>query len=273
MAENFEVGKESGSYSQEIAKDWQLSREARIYMNPLIRRKKRVLFGLLEHPSFVSPLMKKAPVHHCKMFLYGKAAIGKTSTVMKLAGQHVPRLHQETLGVQTTTIYWPAKLMGPQEHIELMQIEFWDTGERALRKFEHILPSCLSGTNCIAFLFSYADRNSWLELPNIITQATATGKIDSHLKIVIATRADSSEYQVTQEEVEQFEQEHNISVLSICNVNNWFTSEGALDGQKEIEDVTVFLNTLTKLILEHKKRLYEDQFQRKLKENIEVTDV
>ena len=46
----------------------------------------------------------------CKLFLVGKAGVGKTSTVARLSGRDVPPNHEETLGIHTTNIYWPVKV-------------------------------------------------------------------------------------------------------------------------------------------------------------------
>ena len=40
----------------------------------------------------------------------------------------------------------------------LVQLELWDTGERALNKFDHILPACLDSTDGTLLFFSYEDR-------------------------------------------------------------------------------------------------------------------
>lgn len=229
-----------------LVKDWQTTREARAYMNALYKRKKRVQFGLLEHPTIVSPLLKKAPIHTCKMFLYGKSGVGKTSTVMKLSGRPVPLVHHETLGIQTTTLYWPIKRS--EETIELLQVELWDTGERALRKYEHILSSCLSSTNMVAFFFSYSDRSSWEELPDILAQAST--KIQSHLKVVLGTKLDTPTRHVTAEEVEQFEHTHQIRVIPISNISE--EGEGSSSTTRgDLHDICTPLNTLAELVLNH----------------------
>ena len=46
-----------------------------------------------------------------KLLLLGKSALGKTSTVAKLAGKELPTTYCETPGIQTTLIYWPAKVV------------------------------------------------------------------------------------------------------------------------------------------------------------------
>lgn len=44
------------------------------------------------------------------------------------------------------------------ELVVLVKLELWDTGERALNWFDHILPACQSATDGTLFFFSYEDR-------------------------------------------------------------------------------------------------------------------
>ena len=46
-----------------------------------------------------------------------------------------------TLTYRVTTVYWPAKINKSQ--IYLFQLELWDSGETATRKYNHILPVLL----------------------------------------------------------------------------------------------------------------------------------
>lgn len=140
-----------------VKEGWQQTAEARGYINALLKRNKRRSFGenrrnahnshtreyllqimhvrcvastgVLEHPMLDQHRNLFVLSH--KLFLLGKAGVGKTSTVDKLCGRgesimccHVMRLettclshdsdispsHEETLGIQTTTVYWPAKV-------------------------------------------------------------------------------------------------------------------------------------------------------------------
>lgn len=65
--------------------------------------------GILEKPS-VDPSYSEFNTVKCKLFLVGKAGVGKTSTVARLSGRDVPPNHEETLGIHTTNIYWPVKV-------------------------------------------------------------------------------------------------------------------------------------------------------------------
>lgn len=49
------------------------------------------------------------------------------------------------------------------KRVILIQLELWDTGERALNKFDHILPTCKQSTHGVMFVFSYIDR--WRAVP------------------------------------------------------------------------------------------------------------
>lgn len=42
-------------------------------------------------------------------------------------------------GIQTTVVFWPAKLQA-SDRVVMFRFEFWDCGESALKKFEHMLP-------------------------------------------------------------------------------------------------------------------------------------
>lgn len=44
------------------------------------------------------------------------------------------------------------------KRVILIQLELWDAGERALNKFDHILPTCKQSTHGVMFFFSYIDR-------------------------------------------------------------------------------------------------------------------
>lgn len=246
------LDRERQSYIKEIDKNWQMRRESRFIMNCMFRRKARIQFGLLERLNPGSSLAKAPTMYHCRLLLYGGAGVGKTSTACKLCGRAVPKAHVETLGIQTSVTYWPAKVINPvAEEIVLLKLEMWDNGEKSLRKFEHILPSMLASTNTIAFFFSYTDRSSWMDLPGIIEQANLAGKTDSHLKVVVGTKADSATIKVTQEEIVMFEKKYNICVLSIANSNKVFLADGLPDGLLELSDITPFLNKLTELVIDH----------------------
>lgn len=51
---------------------------------------------------------------------------------------------QFSTGIQTTVVFWPAKLKA-SGRVVMFRFEFWDCGESALKKFDHILPVSWAG--------------------------------------------------------------------------------------------------------------------------------
>ncbi|XP_015706816.1 ciliogenesis and planar polarity effector 2-like, partial [Coturnix japonica] len=114
--------------------------------------------GLLERPAL--PPSLSVPTVRYKLFVSGRSGVGKTALVATLLGNHVPPLHRETLGIEVSTLFWPAVPLGSERPV-LFQLHFWDCGENALRKFEHLLPRRRRSL----LLFSFTDRPSFEELP------------------------------------------------------------------------------------------------------------
>lgn len=50
-----------------------------------------------------------------------------------------PMSHRCPAGIEVSTLFWPAVPLGSERPV-LFQLRFWDCGESALRKFEHLLP-------------------------------------------------------------------------------------------------------------------------------------
>lgn len=51
---------------------------------------------------------------------------------------------QFSSGIQTTVVFWPAKLKA-SDRVVMFRFEFWDCGESALKKFDHMLPVSWAG--------------------------------------------------------------------------------------------------------------------------------
>ncbi|KAL0603313.1 Ciliogenesis and planar polarity effector 2 [Plecturocebus cupreus] len=169
-----------------VVPDWHESAEGKEYLTGILRKNRRRAFacysslpgeksivccslsgaerqgGLLERPVLPPPLSIDTASY--KIFVSGKSGVGKTALVAKLAGLEVPVVHHETPGIQTTVVFWPAKLQA-SDCVVMFRFEFWDCGESALKKFDHMLPACKENTDAFLFLFSFTDRASFEDLP------------------------------------------------------------------------------------------------------------
>jgi len=72
------------------------------------------------------------------IFWPGPMATGKSSTILKLAGQFI---HHEkvypTPGVEVTVVYWPMKNV-MSEDVLLFRLEFWEAGSIAVSRYGYI---------------------------------------------------------------------------------------------------------------------------------------
>ncbi|CAH3028022.1 unnamed protein product [Porites evermanni] len=203
---------------------WQETAEGREFLGGILHRNRRKMFGVLETPS-LPPQLNIETVSY-KIILTGKPAVGKTSTVAKLLGQEIPRIHVETPGIQTSVVYWPAKLKESQK-VVMFKLQFWDCGEHAVRKYDHILPALKEKADAALFLFSFTDRGSFDDLPNQRLLAV----------------------DFTEQEIREFEDQWQVPVLRIANVTGQRTADGrGLDGRSGITDIAPFLNSLAELL-------------------------
>jgi len=169
----------------------------------------RRLFGLLEQP----PLPPSIPVLPFKLFLAGRAGVGKTCTASWLAG--LPGWSYqlgESPGVRTTQVYWPARVAAK---LVLFRLQLWDAGDAAVRKYGHVYPVCREGAAAALLLFSFTDRQSWEELPGLV-QRTVMGQEPPLLPLIVGSRfGHPTEAEVGVEEVEEAEASWNIPVIRI----------------------------------------------------------
>ncbi|XP_042738902.1 ciliogenesis and planar polarity effector 2 [Lagopus muta] len=188
---------------------WLLSPPGRPYLASILHKNQRRVFGLLERPAL--PPALSVPTVTYKLFVSGRSGVGKTALVAALAGSPVPPLHRETLGIEVSTLFWPAVPLGSERPV-LFQLRFWDCGESALRKFEHLLPACREEADAILLLFSFTDRASFEELPARLARVLQPG--EDTLRVVVGTRFDLCPHTaVTESDVAAFEDSWGLRVL------------------------------------------------------------
>ncbi|XP_078235597.1 ciliogenesis and planar polarity effector 2 isoform X2 [Pogona vitticeps] len=200
------------------------------------------LTGMIERPV-LSPQLA-ADVAGYKVFVSGKSGVGKTALVAKLAGLEVPLAHHETTGIQTTTVYWPAKLRESGRAL-FFRFSIWDCGDAVLKKFDHILPSCTEKVDGFLFLFSFTDRASFEELPSQISRVTEGAK--NAVKMVIGTKFDQFAHSdVTEHDVAAFCHTWGLPVLRAKSINAPLLADGqSLDGRAGLSDMAHLLNGLS----------------------------
>ncbi|XP_012728756.2 ciliogenesis and planar polarity effector 2 [Fundulus heteroclitus] len=179
------MARESPPPGSFIVPDWHRCKESKEYFNKIMH-KKRKNFGLLESP--VMPPHAAVDTVHYKIFLSGKSGVGKTALAARLAGLNIPKMHHETTGIQTTVVYWPVKLR-ENGRVLFFRLQLWDCGENALRRFDHLLPSCKEQVDAVIFLFSFTDRTSFEDLSNQISKWTEPS-YGCLVKVVVGTKFD-----------------------------------------------------------------------------------
>lgn len=148
-----------------------------------------------------------------KVFLSGKTGVGKSALAARLAGLDLPRLHYETTGIETTVVFWPVRLK-ESGRVLFFRFELWDCGESAIRRFDHMLPSCKEQVDAILFLFSFIDRGSFDDLSNQISRITEPS--DRVVNLVVGTKFDLFMHtDVTESDVTHFQEVWGLPVFRV----------------------------------------------------------
>ncbi|KAL4658513.1 REM2- and Rab-like small GTPase 1-like [Arapaima gigas] len=194
--------------------DWHRSAEGKEFLSRLQHKRNRRQFGLLEAP--VMPPSANVDTVSYKVFISGKSGVGKTTLAARLAGLDVPRMHYETTGIETTVVFWPVKLKD-SGRVLFFRLQFWDCGENALRRFDHLLPSCKEQMDAVLFLFSFTDHTSFVDLSSQI--ARGSDPSDNFVKMVVGTNFPRFDLfmhtDVTEQEVRTFQEVSGIPVFRV----------------------------------------------------------
>ncbi|XP_035317593.1 ciliogenesis and planar polarity effector 2 isoform X1 [Cricetulus griseus] len=224
-----------------IVPDWHETVEGKEYLACILRKSRRREFGLLERP--VLPPSVAIDTANYKIFVSGKSGVGKTALVAKLAGLEVPVVHHETTGIQTTVVFWPAKLRA-SDRVVMFRFEFWDCGEAALKKFDHMLPACKENADAFLFLFSFTDRASFEDLPGQLTRVAS--EAPGVVKMVIGSKFDQYMHtDVPERDLTAFRQAWELPLLRVKSVPGRRLADGrTLDGRAGLADIAHVLNGL-----------------------------
>ncbi|XP_010894401.2 ciliogenesis and planar polarity effector 2 [Esox lucius] len=203
-----------------VVDDWHRSADSREFFSRILHKKKRRNFGLLEAP--VMPPNVSVDTVHYKIFISGKSGVGKSVLAARLTGLKIPNMHYETTGIETSVVYWPVKLR-ESGRVLFFRLQLWDCGENALRRFDHLLPSCKEQVDAILFLFSFTDRVSFDDLTNQIARGTEL--CDRVVKLVVGTKFDLFTHtDVTEREVTRFQEVSGLPVFrmggDVTNASN-----------------------------------------------------
>ncbi|XP_070815528.1 ciliogenesis and planar polarity effector 2 [Chaetodon trifascialis] len=193
-----------------VVADWHRCKDSQEYFSKILHKKRRKKFGLLESP--VMPPHVAVDTVHYKIFISGKSGVGKTALAARLAGLSIPNMHYETTGIETVVAYWPVKLRD-SGRVLFFRLQLWDCGENALRRFDHLLPSCKEQVDAVLFLFSFTDRTSFDDLSNQIAKwsGTSVGRV---VKLVVGTKFDLFMHcDVAERDVRNFQETWSLPVL------------------------------------------------------------
>uniref|UniRef100_A0A803W6K2 Ciliosis and planar polarity effector complex subunit 2 n=1 Tax=Ficedula albicollis TaxID=59894 RepID=A0A803W6K2_FICAL len=158
---------------------WLLSPAGRPYLDSILHKNQRRVFGLLERPAL--PPALAVPTVTYKLFLAGKSGVGKTALVAWLGGTPAPPAHHETLG---TVPRVPAGI----EATRTPWVRPGGSGgdSPALRGCPRP-QACKEEADAALFLFSFTDRASFEELPALMGRVLGPGDRDL-VRMVVGTK-------------------------------------------------------------------------------------
>ncbi|XP_070163351.1 ciliogenesis and planar polarity effector 2 [Polyergus mexicanus] len=169
--------------------------------------KKRRFYGILERPSLPSSIEEVT----YKIFMIGRSGVGKTSVVGKLAGILESNNYTETNGIRKTNVFWPVKIW---DKVVLFKLQFWDTSESSIKKYNHILPACKDKVDAMCSVFSFDDASSFNDVPYLMNTMTAIKEKPAN--IVIGTKFKPwSSCVIDDAQIKEFEDKWKVKIITI----------------------------------------------------------
>ncbi|KAM0724470.1 Ciliogenesis and planar polarity effector 2 [Formica fusca] len=194
--------------------------------------KKRRFYGILERPSLPSSIEEVT----YKIFMIGRSGVGKTSVVSKLAGTLESNNYTETNGIRKTNVFWPVKIW---DKVVLFKLQFWDTSESSIKKYNHILPACKDKVDAMCSVFSFDDASSFNDVPYLMNTMTAIKEKPAN--IVIGTKFKPwSSCVIDDAQIKEFEDKWKVKIIKI--------DASKLSVKSEIFDCSYQLNAICNIL-------------------------
>lgn len=90
-------------------------------------------------------------------------------------------------GISVTHLYWPVKVQNYDKFL-MFNLALWDLGKNSSDKYQYILPSSTENLDCFIFVFSWTDKQSFLEVFNDIKQIYQSSSNQTLPKLIIGTK-------------------------------------------------------------------------------------
>jgi len=219
-----------------------------LLITPLMLKQKRKEFALLDSPSLHMGEVYDEIVAY-KLFVCGKTGVGKTMLIRKLLGKDLCEGGtSETLGIETSTVYWPVRILDSGKNI-LFKITFWDAGESHSNSYNYLLPSCMEDVDSVLYVFSLRSKASWDTLPSLITKVGASEEV---LEICVGTSLNMDIVpEVSHSMVKDFQDAWKVPVLTIHDIGvrpSSLTDGRGGEAYESFADVAPFMNRLCELL-------------------------
>ncbi|CAK9817635.1 Ciliogenesis and planar polarity effector 2 [Anthophora quadrimaculata] len=205
--------------------------------------KKRRFYGILERPPLPSSIEEVT----YKIFMIGRSGVGKTSVVGRLAGTLEPSNYTETNGIKKTNVFWPVKIW---DKVVLFKLQFWDTSETSIKKYNHILPACKDKVDAICSVFSFDDSAGFNDVPYLMNTMSAIKEKPAN--IVIGTKSKPwSSSTIEDTRIKEFEDKWKVKVIRV-DINK-------LSARSEVFDCSYQLNAICNILWNRDKEFISKQ--------------
>ncbi|KAF7989596.1 hypothetical protein HCN44_008270 [Aphidius gifuensis] len=194
-------------------------------------KKKRRIYGILEMPC-LPPSIEE--VVNYKIFMVGRDTTSVVARLSGIVGTNI--INNDINGIKKTIIYWPIKIW---DKIILFKLNFWDTSENSIKKYNHILPACKDKVDAICSVFTFDDVTSFNDIPYLMNSMCNIK--DKPANIVIGSKYKPwSTQSVVDGQIKEFEAKWKLKIIKI-DVNKF-------SARPEIFDVSYQLNTICKIL-------------------------